>query len=57
VVELRLAGGGGFGPAEEREDARIREDLRLGYVTPEGASRDYGFEAEEVSLAGAGETP
>jgi N-methylhydantoinase B len=42
-VELRLAGGGGFGPVAERSAAAIRADLRSGYVTPSGAARDYGF--------------
>ncbi len=35
VVELHLPGGGGFGPAAEREPDRIAADLAVGYVTPE----------------------
>ena len=42
TVELRIAGGGGFGPPEEREAARIAHDLKHGYVTAEAAARDYG---------------
>jgi N-methylhydantoinase B len=45
VVELRIAGGGGFGPPEERERARIDHDLKHGYLTAEGAARQYGAAA------------
>jgi N-methylhydantoinase B len=47
VVELRLGGGGGFGPVTERARDGIARDIVLGYVTVEGAQRDYG-----VDLAG-----
>jgi N-methylhydantoinase B/oxoprolinase/acetone carboxylase alpha subunit len=40
-LELRLPGGGGFGPPAEREPERVREDVRLGYVSAEAAHRDY----------------
>jgi N-methylhydantoinase B len=43
-VELRMPGGGGFGPVSEREPALIGYDLAMGYITPEGARRDYGLE-------------
>jgi N-methylhydantoinase B len=33
VVSFQLAGGGGYGPPEERDRALVAEDLRLGYVT------------------------
>jgi N-methylhydantoinase B len=42
TVELRIAGGGGFGPPELREAERIAHDLKHGYVTPEAAARHYG---------------
>ena len=29
-----------------RERARIEADLKAGYVTREGARRDYGYESE-----------
>ena len=35
-------GGGGFGHALEREPERVKRDVRDGYVTIEGAARDYG---------------
>ncbi|MCW5720356.1 MAG: hydantoinase B/oxoprolinase family protein, partial [Devosia sp.] len=43
---LRSGGGGGFGNPTERDPARIREDLRQGYISPEAAARDYDFVAE-----------
>ena len=42
VVEL--PGGGGLGDPRRRDPERIRADLEAGYVTPEGARRDFGFE-------------
>lgn len=35
-------GGGGWGSPFEREPAEVLADVRDGYVTPEGARRDYG---------------
>jgi N-methylhydantoinase B len=44
VVELRLGGGGGFGPVAERARDAIVRDVELGYVTREGALHEYGVE-------------
>ena len=52
VVEL--PGGGGLGDPRRRDPERIRADLEAGYVTPEGARRDFGFEEEG---SGDGEAP
>lgn len=41
-VTFHFAGGGGFGPPEERDPAAVARDVALGYVTAEGAARDYG---------------
>jgi N-methylhydantoinase B len=41
-VVLETGGGGGWGPPEERSIDLIRRDIARGYVTPEGAVRDYG---------------
>ena len=41
---LRFGGGGGFGPVSQRDPAAIRKDVEDGYVSPEGALRDYGLE-------------
>jgi N-methylhydantoinase B len=46
-IRLETPGGGGYGPPSERAAERIADDLRLGYVTPAGARRDYGREAAE----------
>jgi len=43
VVELHLPGGGGFGPVSERDAASVLQDLTMGYITAEGAARDYGL--------------
>jgi N-methylhydantoinase B len=41
VVEL--PGGGGLGDPHQRELSSIEQDIEGGYVTPEGAARDYGY--------------
>ena len=41
VVEM--PGGGGMGPANERDPDAVRRDVRLGYVSREAALRDYGI--------------
>jgi len=42
VVEMITPGSGGFGEPSERDPAAIERDLVEGYVTEEGAQRDYG---------------
>ena len=42
VMTVREAGGGGFGDPKARPRAKVLSDLAEGYVTPEGAARDYG---------------
>ena len=42
VVEM--PGGGGMGPAKERDPEAVRRDVRLGYVSREVARRDYGVD-------------
>ena len=41
---LDKAGGGGYGDPKKRDPDAIRRDIAEGYVTREGAKRDYGFE-------------
>lgn len=42
LVALFSGGGGGRGYACDRPVEKVLEDVRLGYVTREGAQRDYG---------------
>lgn len=42
VLSFRLSGAGGYGPAGNRDPAAVERDLTDGYVTSEGAHRDYG---------------
>src|SRR5439155_2098085 len=41
---LRTSGGGGLGPALERDPALVRDDVATGRITREGAARDFGIE-------------
>lgn len=43
VVSFQLSGAGGYGDPRRRATDRIEADLADGYVTPEGARRDYGY--------------
>jgi hypothetical protein len=42
------AGGGGYGDPLLRDAEAVKEDVADGYVTPEGARRDYGVVVREV---------
>jgi N-methylhydantoinase B len=42
VVVMDAAGGGGYGDPRERDREMLAEDVLQGYVTEEGAARDYG---------------
>ena len=42
VVTVELPGGGGYGPPAGRDPARVLDDVREGYVSPERAREDYG---------------
>ncbi|HUK10968.1 MAG TPA: hydantoinase B/oxoprolinase family protein [Stellaceae bacterium] len=45
IVRIETSGGGGFGDPVRRDRQQLARDLRLGYVTPEAAQRDYGWRA------------
>jgi hypothetical protein len=51
IQELLSAGGGGRGQAFNRPLERVVEDVRQGYVTIEGARRDYAVVIDPKSLA------
>jgi N-methylhydantoinase B len=42
-VRLESPGGGGWGDGSKRPKAAIARDIRLGFVSPEAAARDYGY--------------
>jgi N-methylhydantoinase B len=42
-MSFRTAGGGGYGPPEDREVERVAADVVEGYVSAEAAARDYGM--------------
>ena len=46
AFSVQGAGGGGYGDPSERSPDRIVRDLEEGYVTPEGARRDYGVDPD-----------
>lgn len=50
TVELLSAGGGGRNPPIRRPVERVVEDVRLGYVSLEGARRDYGVVIDPRTL-------
>ena len=54
VLELYTAGGGGYGPATDRDPAAIREDIRNGIVTPDHAAAQYGDDWEDTDPAAGG---
>ena len=47
-VRLETPGGGGYGPPEERDPARVARDVRLGYLGAEAADAAYGPGWREV---------
>jgi N-methylhydantoinase B len=49
VVVMDAAGGGGYGDPRERDRAMVVEDVMQGYVTVEGAARDYGVDVDPGS--------
>jgi N-methylhydantoinase B len=42
VVHVEIGGGGGWGDPAKRDKAALKQDVELGYVTPEAAAREYG---------------
>jgi N-methylhydantoinase B len=43
-LSLLYAGGGGYGDPRSRERARVRADLRDGYISDEAAREEYGLD-------------
>ena len=44
IVQLSYAGGGGYGPPEEREIEQVQQDLRDELISPEVANSVYGLD-------------
>jgi N-methylhydantoinase B len=47
IVRIETSGGGGHGDPAARRPADLAADLAEGFVTPEGAARDYGADGQE----------
>ena len=50
IVTMELPGGGGFFSPLERDPELVADDVRDGYVSREGAARDYGVALDPTSL-------
>ena len=50
VVRIESAGGGGWGNPLERDLDDVARDVKKGYVTIEGARRDYGVVMDSDTL-------
>ena len=55
-VRLETPGGGGFGDPTTREPASVIRDVQFGYVSREGARRDYGVVLHDDGTLDAGAT-
>ncbi|MEE2745578.1 MAG: hydantoinase B/oxoprolinase family protein [Pseudomonadota bacterium] len=55
-VLLKTPGGGGYGNWLDRDPELVAEDVRLGYVTPYGALRDYCCSISEDGVLDVEET-
>ena len=51
VIRIVSAGGGGWGPAAERDPEAVARDVRRGYVSVDGARRDYAVAVDPGTLA------
>ena len=49
VLSVRTPGGGGYGPARDRDPEAVRRDVRSGKVSPERAREAYGIVAETAT--------
>jgi N-methylhydantoinase B len=47
-IDLWSGGGGGYGDPLERDPVAVLEDVKDGYVTVDGALRDYGVVVREI---------
>ncbi len=47
-IELRMPGGAGFGPVQDRPHHKILHDLETGIITPHAAVHDYHLPPEKL---------
>jgi N-methylhydantoinase B len=47
VIEYHSAGGGGYGPPEQRDVQAVHDDVREGYVSEAAARRDHPYAFED----------
>ncbi len=52
-VVMAFPGGGGYGPAQERDPAQVRRDLARGYISAKVAAEVYGMNAEDIAMVQA----
>jgi N-methylhydantoinase B len=55
-VHFQVSGGGGYGDPRAREPERVARDVAEGYVTAEGARRDYAVEVDATNKVNQEET-
>ena len=55
-VHLETPGGGGYGQALERDPLAVARDFHLGYVSQEGAARDYAVALNDDGSVNTSET-
>ena len=48
AVRLETPGGGGYGPAADRDPAKVARDVAQGFLSPEAATETYGADWKEV---------
>ena len=51
VVSGMTSGSGGYGPPWQRDPAAVQADVKDGFVTLDGARRDYGVVLDPETLA------
>ena len=56
VIRITAAGGGGWGPAHERDTQAVLADVRGGFISIAGAAQDYGVVIIEDKVDGAAST-
>jgi N-methylhydantoinase B len=48
-VALAFPGGGGYGPAADRDPEMVKRDLARGYISARSAALDYGLAEADIT--------